>query len=236
MIKVYPPSDNPITQGYSKSHPAYDFAGRDLPDEDRCAMDGIITVAVNLYNTNWRNTGTLTTKDYGNFVTIRHADGSMELHAHLKKDSLLPEGSKVTAGQIIARIGNTGNSSGPHLHFEFRDKNNINIPVEFVKSSPQPPMNDRRPYWFDRMNSVTFKKPHEKVTDAEVEKFVSEYPGQLKRSGVLDQIARSHGFQGDTNALTHDDLMLLIRNHYDPAGITERTKSAIIALIQKYKG
>ena len=94
------------------------------------------------------------------------------------------------------------------------------------------PMNDRRPYWFDRMNSVTFKKGHEKVTDAEVEKFVSDYPGQLKRSGLLDQIARAHGFQGDTNALTYEDLMLLIRKHYDPASIRKRTIEDCVATLK----
>lgn len=221
-MKVYPPSDNPITQGYSDIHRAYDFAGLNLPDEVRAGQDGTVVASVNLYNTNWKATGALTTRDYGNYIMVRHTDSSVELHAHLRQNSLLPNGSKVTAGQIIARIGNTGNSSGPHLHSEFRTSQNVNVPIEFVKSSPTPPMQDRRPYWFDRMNTVTFKKPREQVTDADVEKFVSDYPGQLKRSGVLDQIARAHGFAGDTNTLTKDDLMLLIRNYYDPASIRKR--------------
>ena len=53
---------------------------------------------------------------YGNIVKIRHADGVETYYAHLS--SILVAGGPVAAGQVIALEGNTGHSTGPHLHFE----------------------------------------------------------------------------------------------------------------------
>jgi len=56
---------------------------------------------------------------WGNRVQIYHGNGFYTLYAHLKSGSLLvKKGDRVTRGQQIARMGNSGNSYGPHLHFE----------------------------------------------------------------------------------------------------------------------
>ncbi len=56
--------------------------------------------------------------DEANFVRILHADGSMAVYAHLQRGSLeVAPGQRVEAGQMLARSGNSGYSSGPHLHF-----------------------------------------------------------------------------------------------------------------------
>lgn len=209
-MKVVRPSDNPITGGYTSTHRAYDFAGLNLPDEVRAGMNGIVIERVDAYNSNWINTGTLTTKDYGNYIKIRHDDGSYELHAHLRQGSSFNTGTRVTAGQVVARIGNTGNSTGPHLHSEFRTPANVNTPVEFITNSPSPM--DRRPYWFDRMNSVIWNKPHEQVTDAEVEKFVAEYPSQLSRSGLFDRICQFlFGTNVNSNIISYEQCIAKIK-------------------------
>lgn len=54
---------------------------------------------------------------YGYAVRIRHADGTQTLYAHNSR-LLVRAGQRVSAGEQIAREGNSGNSTGPHLHFE----------------------------------------------------------------------------------------------------------------------
>ncbi|MEV8588811.1 transglycosylase family protein [Streptomyces sp. NPDC051180] len=56
---------------------------------------------------------------YGYQIVLRHDDGRYSQYAHLSALSVR-EGQRVQAGQRIARSGSTGNSSGPHLHFEVR--------------------------------------------------------------------------------------------------------------------
>jgi murein DD-endopeptidase MepM/ murein hydrolase activator NlpD len=54
---------------------------------------------------------------YGNLVTVAHGDGITTRYAHLASASVRP-GDRITGGDVIGRIGSTGLSTGPHLHFE----------------------------------------------------------------------------------------------------------------------
>ena len=54
---------------------------------------------------------------YGNTVVIQHGDGTRTRFAHLSVN-LVPEGAQVAPGQLIGRVGSSGRSTGPHLHFE----------------------------------------------------------------------------------------------------------------------
>lgn len=56
---------------------------------------------------------------YGNFVVLRHSDGMETLYGHLQYATVV-EGEFLNAGQAVGIGGNTGNSTGPHLHFEAR--------------------------------------------------------------------------------------------------------------------
>ncbi len=56
---------------------------------------------------------------YGKIVVIDHGQGISTLYGHLSQ-SLVPSGEEVHRGQVIARVGNTGFSTGPHIHFEIR--------------------------------------------------------------------------------------------------------------------
>jgi len=58
-------------------------------------------------------------RGYGNYVMIEHANGTRTLYGHLQK-RLVEVGDIVEGGQLIGKGGNTGRSSGPHLHFEIR--------------------------------------------------------------------------------------------------------------------
>ncbi|MEE1738164.1 M23 family metallopeptidase [Streptomyces sp. BE147] len=73
---------------------------------------------------------------YGNAVVIKHANGKYSQYAHLSKINV-HIGQHVNTGQKIALSGNTGNSSGPHLHFEIRTTPNYGSalnPVSFLRS------------------------------------------------------------------------------------------------------
>jgi murein DD-endopeptidase MepM/ murein hydrolase activator NlpD len=54
---------------------------------------------------------------FGLWVRLRHTDGTTTVYGHINR-SLVTEGQQVRAGQKIAEMGNRGNSTGPHLHFE----------------------------------------------------------------------------------------------------------------------
>jgi murein DD-endopeptidase MepM/ murein hydrolase activator NlpD len=56
---------------------------------------------------------------YGKIVVIDHGQGISTLYGHLSQ-WLVPSGNEVHRGQVIARVGNTGFSTGPHIHFEIR--------------------------------------------------------------------------------------------------------------------
>ena len=73
---------------------------------------------------------------YGNAIVIKHANGKYSQYAHLSKINV-SVGSTVKTGQNIAKSGNTGNSSGPHLHFEIRTTPNYGSalnPASFLRS------------------------------------------------------------------------------------------------------
>jgi murein DD-endopeptidase MepM/ murein hydrolase activator NlpD len=73
---------------------------------------------------------------YGNAVVIKHGSKTFSQYAHLSRIDV-KVGQVVKTGQHIARSGNTGNSSGPHLHFEIRTSANYGSaidPVAFLRS------------------------------------------------------------------------------------------------------
>jgi len=74
----------------------------------------------------------------GNFVRVLHNDGTMGVYLHLKKGSVsVREGQQVAVGSPLALSGNTGNSSGPHLHFVVQRNTGmglVSIPYQFNQS------------------------------------------------------------------------------------------------------
>jgi murein DD-endopeptidase MepM/ murein hydrolase activator NlpD len=68
---------------------------------------------------------------YGNFVTILHGNGVTSHYGHLQQ-MRVHAGEAVRAGQIIGTVGNTGHSTGPHLHFEIRKNGEPLDPLIFL--------------------------------------------------------------------------------------------------------
>jgi uncharacterized repeat protein (TIGR02543 family) len=71
---------------------------------------------------------------YGYYVTIRHYDGRKTKYAHCS-ELLVKEGEKVKKGQVIAKVGNTGMSTGSHLHFEIIINDERLNPEDYVDFS-----------------------------------------------------------------------------------------------------
>ena len=63
---------------------------------------------------------------YGKWIEVKHADGSRTRYPHLNSRGV-QVGEQVAAGQVIGKVGSTGNSTGPHLHFEIIDPSGRNI-------------------------------------------------------------------------------------------------------------
>ena len=73
-------------------------------------------------------------RGYGNMIVIAHGDDIFTVYAHNRKNKV-DKGDRVERGQLIAEIGNTGRSTGPHLHFEIRVKNKVKNPAQFLSKS-----------------------------------------------------------------------------------------------------
>ncbi len=69
--------------------------------------------------------------DYGKTVIIRHPSGYLTLYAHLSQIDV-KEGQKVKAGDVVGRVGSTGRSTGPHLHYEVIRDNKPIDPYKFL--------------------------------------------------------------------------------------------------------
>lgn len=69
---------------------------------------------------------------YGNMVLLRHADGYMTAYGH-NEAILVQKGQQVRRGQVISRVGSTGNVSVPQLHFEIRKGKTAVNPAKFIK-------------------------------------------------------------------------------------------------------
>lgn len=68
---------------------------------------------------------------YGNYMKLNHGKGVETLYGHCDV-MFIKEGEYVTKGQIIGKIGNTGRSTGPHLHFEVRVNGKADNPLNYV--------------------------------------------------------------------------------------------------------
>jgi murein DD-endopeptidase MepM/ murein hydrolase activator NlpD len=76
-----------------------------------------------------------TQSGYGNVVEVSHGNGMITRYAHMSR-FVARVGQEVNAGEVIGRIGNTGRSTGPHLHFEVRINGRAVNPRPFLETAP----------------------------------------------------------------------------------------------------
>ena len=74
-----------------------------------------------------------------NAVAIKHSGGEFTLYAHLKPGTItVRKGQTVKAGDVIGKVGNSGGTTAPHLHFCIFDSDSISLPVKFSDEAPKP--------------------------------------------------------------------------------------------------
>jgi murein DD-endopeptidase MepM/ murein hydrolase activator NlpD len=114
-----PAGSRRVSKPYTSSHKGIDFTAP-LGHGVFAALDGRVSKAC--------RGGKL-----GNFVVIDHGSGVETVYGH-NSANLVKVGDTVLRGQIIARVGNTGHSTGPHVHFEVR--------IDGRQVNPMPLLND----------------------------------------------------------------------------------------------
>jgi len=111
--------DFPITQKFGEIIPGVTYKNEPHTGIDyACPLGTNILASDNgsVFFAGWNESG------YGNMIMIRHNDGKASLYAHLSLIRVYV-GQNVRKGEKIGESGTSGNSTGPHLHFEMRDEN-----------------------------------------------------------------------------------------------------------------
>lgn len=121
------PADGPVTSPFGwRTHPIFGTQrlhtgidiGADYGDAVLAADGGVVIEA------DWLG-------GYGNAVIIDHGNGISTLYAH-NSQLIVSEGQSVAKGQTISRVGSTGYSTGPHLHFEVRQNGSPVNPLDYL--------------------------------------------------------------------------------------------------------
>lgn len=115
---IFPVNSRNYTQFFWYGHPGVDI-GLSEGSAVVAADTGTVTYA------GWNVYG------YGNLIVVNHGNGYETFYAHLNGFNVVP-GQIVTQGQVIGYSGDTGNSSGPHIHFEIRINNNRDDPCWYI--------------------------------------------------------------------------------------------------------
>lgn len=127
--------------GFPKFHAGMDF-NAEIGTDIYATGDGVVTLS------QWK-------QGYGNCIIISHGYGYETLYAHCDK-LLAKEGKKVVRGEVIAKVGNTGKSTGAHLHYEVRVKGRPDNPAKYY-------FMDLTPEEYDRMFEIA--ENHGQVMD-----------------------------------------------------------------------
>ncbi|HPC39130.1 MAG TPA: M23 family metallopeptidase [Exilispira sp.] len=137
-----------------------------------CAVrDGIVYNVVDIYNKSGLSSYY---SKYTNFISIYHNDGTYSIYAHIKyKGSIVKVGEKVKAGQVIGYSGNTGRTSGPHLHIQ------INLPTYMAHKSVPVPFLDENGNGFYVKEGKFYKSVHiENLSEEAYKNFINNINSQ----------------------------------------------------------
>ena len=131
MSRVLKNGNNQITEGYSSSHKAVDLVKyKNKSDLVIAHSKGKVTFVQIGFRNDKGSTGN---RSYGNCVKIEHENGYTTLYAHLSK-VYVKKGQFVKQGQVIGKMGDTGNAYGIHLHFELRKGKTLIDPTPYLNA------------------------------------------------------------------------------------------------------
>lgn len=106
-------------QGVYKNHAGIDISGSNVNGAPVvAAADGVVTYA------GWIG-------GYGNCIIINHGSGIVSLYGH-GSETVATVGQVVKQGDIVMKVGSTGNSTGPHVHFEIRKNGEVVDPIPYL--------------------------------------------------------------------------------------------------------
>ncbi|MCL2088784.1 MAG: peptidoglycan DD-metalloendopeptidase family protein [Oscillospiraceae bacterium] len=119
----YPTITSPYGMRGSEMHLGIDIGGTGVNGANIVASNGGTVILAN---------GNAGASSYGIYLIIDHGGGNITLYAHCSSLNV-SYGQTVTKGQVIAKVGSTGRSTGPHLHFEFRVNGSTINPLSKVR-------------------------------------------------------------------------------------------------------
>ena len=209
--RVLKKNDKKITFAYKgASHKGIDLVGPGSTLDSIVAhSDGDVVAVVSNINYNTSSSGK---RIYGNYVKIRHDNGMYTLYAHMKYGSInVKVGQRVTRGQEIGYMGNTGYSFGAHLHFEVRNEKDQYIdPTSFVDADlPAPKQPD--PTSFVDADLPAPKQPEPAPAPAELKYKVGD---RVKINGVYTSSTDSNKLNPAVTVGTITKIVEGARNPY----------------------
>lgn len=133
-------------------------------------------------------------KTHGNHIVLQHENDFQTFYSHCET-LLVQAGQSVKAGELIARVGNTGRSTGPHLHFEIRKNNEPVNPTGYI-------------------NFKALDNDGKRFRKAEILNLKKSYPISFKKAEILN-FKKSHpiGFK-KFNFIINKKINLKVNNHF----------------------
>jgi len=185
---MYPLKNHSVTYPYGVKNARYAkgyHTGVDMvsADQNICAV-----VSGTVIESRWAGGKGADPNGWGNYVILRTTDGKYDLiHAHLSSVKV-SAGQKVTQGTVLGIMGNTGQSTGPHLHFEVRkapwqNKNDID-PIKWLDEIGVDDMLEKLVVYADGdvgaalTYSQNYGIPMIRVTEKTLEDVLKKYPAK----------------------------------------------------------
>lgn len=167
------------------------------------AMDGVVEEANDGCNEGkkYKSCG----RYWGNFVTIKHSNGTYTGYAHMVKGSIkVKKGEEVKQGQVLGKMGSTGDSTGRHLHFEIRIGKNKRTaavdPLTYIDPDNPRPISEEAK--LVNSKKITIPKDATNIQRVCLVFKANGYPDEAI-AGIIGNMQRESGIGIDSTAVNH---------------------------------